>query len=50
MIYTASSQMRSKTGDQNLSVSGKVVLASVFPKPKVPFRKPVVITVRNTVR
>ena len=50
MIYTASSKMRMETGDKNINVTGKVLLVSLFPKPTNSFKKPVMITIKNTVR
>jgi hypothetical protein len=47
MIYTASSEMQSRTGNESFNVTGKVVLASMFPKPTHPFQEPVVITIQN---
>ena len=47
MLYTASLMMQSRTGNESYNVTGKVTLASMFPKPTIPFREPVVITIQN---
>ena len=50
MVYQPSPAMNASTGNQSGSrhVGGNVLLASIFPKPKSPFKKPVVITIEHT--
>ena len=49
MIYNPSSEMKARTGDhpENVNMSKKVVLASIFPQPKFLLTKPVVITIQQ---